>query len=141
MFWVSKKYVKIWKVFELKDKYADLSVGTSEKNRDGEYVNSRWPARAIGHAFQQLKKGEFKEGDTVSVTSAKLSNESYKDESGEWKTNLRLVILEIAPAGTDGLQPEEPSESKAPPPRAVAQEKAVEAAPQPEPAGDEEDPW
>ncbi len=53
MLFVSNKYAKIWKIFKAEEKYVDLAVSTSEKGQDGEFRNSNWRARAIGHAFQQ----------------------------------------------------------------------------------------
>ena len=142
MFWVNARYAKVWKIFAAKDKYADLSVGTSEKKQDGTYINSRWPARCIGKALNQVKKGTVKEGEQYAILQAKLSNEHYKTEDGEWKDALRLLILEFGPAGAtnenDQSEPA-PAASKAPPPRADAKKSAKPAARVQE--DDEEDPW
>lgn len=97
MIWLDNvRYAKLWKVFDYADdaKYADASIGTSEKNPDGEWVNSRWPARFIGHAFNKLKKGDFDEGDKLRIVQGKLSNESYQDAEGNWKTALRMLVIE-----------------------------------------------
>ena len=142
MFWVNARYAKVWKVFAAKDKYVDLSVGTSEKKQDGSYANSRWPARCIGKAYNQVKNGKVKEGEQYAILSGKLSNEHYKGEDGEWHDALRLLILEFAPAGTanENAQSEPaPTASKAPPPRSDAKRPAKPA--KPAPADDEEDPW
>ena len=90
----NKIYSKIWKI-DKKEKYADLRISTSEKvERDGktEYVNSNWFARAVGKAFNQLK--DYKEGDRVVITKAKLSNEQY-EKDGEKKTAFKFVVLEF----------------------------------------------
>lgn len=122
MFWIDNaRYAKIWKIFQPKDsnaKYLDVSIGTSEKNQDGEYVNSDWPARVIGKAFNQISKGDFKEKDTVDIVKAKLSNERYVDKDGNHRNALRLLILELAPAGSAGSAA--PTASAAPAPKAAA---------------------
>lgn len=142
MFWVKNRYAKIWKIFDAKEKYVDLSVSTSEKTPDNTYVNSRWPARAIGKAFNQVKKGDITEGEQYAILKAKLSNEQYKDDSGEWKSALRLLILEFAPAGSDdadgGEDLPEPPASKAAPPRKDAAKKTSTKKAEPK---DESDPW
>ena len=89
-----KIFAKVWKI-DKKDKYADLRISTSEKvEKDGntEYVNSNWFARAVGKAFNQLK--DINEGDRVTITKAKLSNEQY-EKDGEKRSAFRFVVLEF----------------------------------------------
>ena len=47
-------YAKVWKI-KSAEKYIDLQVTTSEKDADGNYKNSGWFPRAIGHAANSLK--------------------------------------------------------------------------------------
>ena len=115
MIWLDNiRYAKLWKVFDYTNdaKYADASVGTSEKNTDGGWVNSRWPARFIGHAFNKLKKGDFDEGDKLRIVQGKLSNESYQDAEGNWKTALRMLIIEAEPEGDDEKPVSKPAAKK-----------------------------
>ena len=103
MFNVSGKYVKIWKIFKAKKddaKYVNLSVSTSEKNQDGEYENSSWYATAVGHAFQQWKAGDIKEGESYAIRG-KLTNVRRQDDDEEWVDNYRLTIFDFAPAGEE----------------------------------------
>lgn len=89
-----KIFAKVWKI-EKKDKYAELRISTSEKvEKDGntEYINSNWFARAVGKAFNQLKNIE--EGDRVTITKAKLSNELY-EKDGQKKSAFKFVVLEF----------------------------------------------
>ena len=90
----NKIYSKIWKI-DMKEKYADLRISTSEKiEKDGntDYINSNWFARAVGKAFNQLK--DINEGDRVVITKAKLSNEQY-EKDGEKKSAFKFVVLEF----------------------------------------------
>jgi len=129
MFWVTNKYAKVWKIFGVDGKYADMNISTSEKKQDGTYANSSWPARAIGHALQQVKTGKIKEGNTYAITQAKVSNESYKDKDGNWKNNLRLLVMEFGPSGADGQNAK---------PKAATPTKGVDVSAAND---DEEEPW
>lgn len=87
-----KIYAKVWKV-EKHEKYIDLQATTSEKDAEGNYVNSGWFPRLIGHAFNSLKD-EIKEGDRLVITKSKMTNERYKDREGNTKSAFKFVILE-----------------------------------------------
>ena len=94
VFVTNKIFAKVWKT-DVKKKYTDLRISTSEKvEKDGEttYINSNWFARAIGKAHNQAKN--LKEGDRVTITKAKLSNEQY-EKDGEKRSVLKFVVLEF----------------------------------------------
>ena len=93
-----KIFAKVWKI-DKKEKYADLRISTSEKvEKDGEisYINSNWFTRAVGKAFNQLK--DINEGDRVTITKAKLSNEPY-EKDGEKRSAFKFVGLEFESKG------------------------------------------
>ena len=87
-----KIYAKVWKV-EKFDKYIDLQATTSEKDKEGNYINSGWFPRLIGHAFNALKDS-LKEGDTLIITKSKMTNERYEDKEGNKKSRFKFVVLE-----------------------------------------------
>lgn len=89
-----KIYAKVWKV-EKAEKYLDLQVTTSEKDKEGNYINSGWFPRLIGHAFNALKD-TIKEGDTLIITKCKITNERYKDDEGNTKSRFKFVVLEAS---------------------------------------------
>ena len=98
-----KIYAKVWKV-EKAEKYIDLQVTTSEKDKEGNYINSGWFPRLIGHAFNALKD-TIKEGDTLIITKCKITNERYEDNEGNKKSRFKFVVLEATvsePKETDG---------------------------------------
>ena len=98
VFVTNKIFAKVWKI-DKKEKYADLRISTSEKiEKDGntDYINSNWFARAIGKAFNQLK--DINEGDRITITKAKLSNEPY-EKDGEKRSAFKFVILEFEKQG------------------------------------------
>lgn len=89
-----KIYAKVWKV-EKAEKYIDLQVTTSERDKEGNYINSGWFPRLIGHAFNSLKD-TIKEGDTLIITKSKITNERYEDNEGNKKSRFKFVVLEAS---------------------------------------------
>ena len=52
---IAKSYATVWKV-EDKGKYCSGRISTSKKDkRTGNYVNSNWNVRFIGHSFEPAK--------------------------------------------------------------------------------------
>ena len=88
-------YGKVWKVKPSENgKYIDLQMTTSEKDADGNYKNSGWFPRAIGHAANSLKS--LKENDRIVITKAKFTNERYEDANGNKKSSFKFLILEAS---------------------------------------------
>lgn len=87
-----KIYAKVWKVTKY-EKYIDIQATTSEKGNDGNYVNSGWFPRLIGHAFNSLKD-KIKEGDRLIITKSKMTNERYTAPDGTTKSAFKFVVLE-----------------------------------------------
>lgn len=115
-------YGKVWKVTHPENnKYIDLQMTTSEKDADGNYKNSGWFPRAIGHALNSLK--EVKEGDRICITKSKFTNERYEDANGNKKSAFRFIILEASILSDNNSAPTpEQKETKAP--KQKAQEQA-----------------
>ena len=89
-----KIYAKVWNV-DVKEKYTDLRISTSEKvEKDGNtsYINSNWFLRAVGKGHNQAKN--FSQGDNVVITKAKLSNEPY-EKDGQKRSAFKFVVLEF----------------------------------------------
>ena len=106
----NKIYSKIWKI-DMKEKYADLRISTSEKiEKDGktDFINSNWFARAVGKAFNQIKN--YNEGDSAVITKAKLSNETY-EKDGQKKSMLKFVIMEFESTGDTAPAAQDNSDS------------------------------
>ncbi len=100
---------KVWKVTPAENgKYIDLQMTTSEKDTDGNYKNSGWFPRAIGHAANSLKN--VKEGDRITITKSKFTNERYEDSEGNKKSRFRFLILEATIA--EGQADEQPAPAK-----------------------------
>lgn len=120
-----KVYMKVWKLQSKNEKYMDIQGTTSEKDKDGNYVNSSWYPRLIGAAFQTMKD-TLKEGDRIVITKCKLSNEKYTAKDGTVKSAFRFLILEAEPEEAPATKPAEPK---------ATQEPAAQ------PASDDDLPW
>lgn len=122
-----KIYAKVWKV-DKHEKYIDLQATTSEKDTDGNYINSGWFPRLIGHAFNSLKD-KIKEGDRLIITKSKMANERYTAQDGSTKSAFKFVVLEA--------EIEEPKDSA---PAAPAQSAPAQT-PAAAPAANDTCPW
>ena len=86
----------VWDV-KPQEKYVDLRITTSEKDKNGNYVNSTWFPRVYGKAAEQAKK--FNKGDRVRIASGRISNVSKKMEDGKYKSVLDFRIFSFGDSG------------------------------------------
>ena len=93
-------YGKVWKIMRTEQKYMDVRMTTSSKDSNGDWIDSTWFPRLMGHAFNSLK-GVLKEGDRIVITKAILENTSYDAQDGSKKSAFRFRVLEAAIADGD----------------------------------------
>lgn len=92
-------FATAWKITPSENgKYIDLQITTSEKDNDGNYINSNWFPRAIGHAVNTLKR--LKRADRFTITKAKITNERRDTDDGK-KSFFRFIILEATIDGEE----------------------------------------
>lgn len=95
----NKIYAKVWKVTPSENgKYVDLQITTSEKDSNGDYVNSSWFPRVIGKAVNTLKG--LKREDRIIITKSKFTNERRDTDDGK-KSFFRFLILEAEIEGSE----------------------------------------
>jgi len=129
----SKIFARVWKVTPSENgKYIDLQISTSEKDADGNFINSGWFARAIGHAVNSLKN--VKEGDRIEITSSKFTNERKELEDGTKKSFFRFIIFEAKIQGDGNDAAPAPDKKEAP-------KKVVETKPKKANSHSDEDPF
>lgn len=97
MFFIKNAYATVWHVDDIKEKYAKVRIGTSEKNQHGEYENSNWFATFVGKAKEKVEALEPK--DRITIVSGKVSNISKKMEDGKYKTYLNVVVFDFEKQG------------------------------------------
>lgn len=88
-------YGKVWKIMRTEQKYMDVRMTTSAKDSNGEWVDSTWFPRLMGHAFNSLK-GTLKDGDKIVITKAILENPPYEAPDGSKKSSFKFRILEAS---------------------------------------------
>lgn len=106
IFNTGKIFGRVWKVTPGESgKYLDLEMTTSEKDKDGNYENSGWFPRVIGHALNTLK--DVKKGDKIVITKSKFTNIRQKDEQGNTRSYFKFLVLEAEIDG--GSSPQDSS--------------------------------
>lgn len=88
-------YGKVWKIMRTEQKYMDVRMTTSAKDSNGEWIDSTWFPRLMGHAFNSLK-GNLKDGDKIVITKAILENPPYEAADGSKKSSFKFRILEAS---------------------------------------------
>lgn len=126
-------YATVWKAtLSENKKYMDLQISTSEKDADGNWKNSNWFPRVIGHALNSLKG--VKREDRITITKSKFTNESYEDENGNKKSYFKFVIIEASINSKDDKPTSQPSKNTSKP-------KKEEPTPKQTADESESDPW
>lgn len=90
--YIKDQWAKLWEV-KPAEKYVDLRISTSEKDKDGKYINSTWFPRVWGNVAEQFK--HMQAGDRFKIASGRLSNVSKQMEDGTYRTRLEFKIFAI----------------------------------------------
>lgn len=122
---MSKRYYKVWNVeYDEERKTAQVNMTRSRKSRDNDYDKRLEKAGGVkngyvqefsdsyvqftGKAFNQLKKYEIKNGDTI-VADIEVTNEPYVDKDGNlaYPKGYRHKVFEFELPGSseDGTTP------------------------------------
>ena len=121
--WFDYTTATYWQDWDRTDKYADISISTSEVNKkdDGtkSYSNSNWRGRLVGHAYQKYVSGNYNlnKADKFTIIKGKVTNEFYKKD-GEKKNYLVVVITDFEKGYVKN--PNLPDSENAPPKKKVA---------------------
>lgn len=87
------QWAKLWNV-TAGDNYADLRITTSEKDKEGNYVNSTWFPRVWGDLAEQFK--HMQAGDRFKIVNGKVSNLSKKMPDGKLRSFIEFRIFSIS---------------------------------------------
>jgi len=106
IFFDTKTYAKVWKITKSDNgKYIDLQITTSEKDDDGNYINSSWFPRCIGHSVNSLKN--LKVGDRIIITKCKMTNVRKKLDDESYRAYFNLLIFEAEIEGAKNSDAED----------------------------------
>lgn len=78
---------------DVKEKMVAANLSTSEKGKDGEYLNSNWNARFVGKCLDAAK--QLKEKDRIKIIRGGVRVEPYEDKSGTKRFPVRLIVFEF----------------------------------------------
>lgn len=85
---------KVWEL-TVEQNYTRANISTSEKDKDGNYVNSSWNASFVGKAFEKSKK--ITKGDNINILSGKVNVRTYeKDGKKVYYTNVTIFDFDMA---------------------------------------------
>ena len=97
MFFLKNAFATVWKVTKVEDKYARVTLGTSEKKLDGTYENSNWFATFVGKAKEKIE--DVKPKDRITIVTGKVSNVGKKQEDGTFINYLNVVVFDFVKQG------------------------------------------
>ena len=85
-------YAKIWKIKEISDKYSDIRISTSKKDKATEQYEQDFGAfvRMVGQAHEQMSY--LSEGDKFKILRCGVTNKYDKEKN---VTYTNYVIFEI----------------------------------------------
>lgn len=85
-------YAKIWEIKEIKDKYSEIRISTSKKDKDsGEYSQDfGGKVRLVGQAHEQMKY--MSEGDKFKILRCGVTNKWDEEKK---RMYVNYVIFEV----------------------------------------------
>jgi len=91
MFIIRDGYATVWSV-EDKGNFVRGRISTSEKDKDGKYINSNWFVTFVGKAKEPALALSAK--DRIKITSGKISN-TTTGEGKDKKSFVNVVIFDF----------------------------------------------
>lgn len=92
MFYCTNTYGTVFDV-EVLEKRVKARLSTSQKDQDGNYVNSYWNAVFLGGAYDLAKT--LGDKDRIHINKCKVTNEPYTNKDGEKRSWLQVTIFDF----------------------------------------------
>lgn len=92
MFYCSNAYGSVFNV-EVEEKRVKGRLSTSEKNKDGDYINSFWNVVFIGGAYELAKS--LTDKDRIHINKCKITNEPYTTKDGDKSSWLQVTVFDF----------------------------------------------
>lgn len=97
-------YAKLWQIKEIKEKYSEVRISTSRKNKEGKYEQDFGGfVRMVGQAHEQIDY--LTEGDSFKIVRCGVSNTYDKEKK---VTYNNFVIFEIEADEKEAEEEENP---------------------------------
>ena len=99
MIFITESYGTVFEP-KVEEKVVRARYSTSEKNQNGDYINSSWNIVFLGGALEKAK--QLKDRQRIHINKAKLTNRSYKDKEGnsKWWMQITAFDFDILEHGT-----------------------------------------
>jgi hypothetical protein len=95
MLYFTNQYAKLWSI-DTTGRFPKARIGTSEKDREGKFVNSNWFATFLGDAKDKAE--ELEGNEKIKILKGKVSNIGKK-VGNEWKNYLNVAIFDFEVTG------------------------------------------
>lgn len=97
-------FAKLWQIKEIKEKYSEVRISTSRKNKEGKYEQDFGGfVRMVGQAHEQINY--LTEGDSFKIVRCGVSNTYDKEKK---VTYNNFVIFEIEADEKEAEEEENP---------------------------------
>lgn len=109
MVYFTNCYAKMW-TLDLSAKFPKARITTSEKDQQGEWINSTWFPTFLGDAAGKVKKLEGTE--RIKILKGKLTATSKKMDDGTFKnyTNMTIFDFELSTSQPSSSQEDDQEE-------------------------------
>ena len=101
MFFIKEAYATVWKIQEVRENYTRVRFSTSEKDLQGNYINSTWFGMFTGKAH--AKAESLQEKDRIQITSGKINNKR-EQKDGNWVTYTNVYVFDFEMSEPFGQQ-------------------------------------
>lgn len=92
MIFITESYGTVFEP-KVEEKVVRARYSTSEKNQNGDYINSSWNIVFLGGALEKAK--QLKDRQRIHINKAKLTNRSYKDKEGNSKWWMQITVFDF----------------------------------------------
>lgn len=92
MFYCENSYGSIFNV-EVEEKRVKGRLSTSEKNKNGDFINSYWNVVFVGNAYESAKS--LTDKDRIHINKCKITNEPYTTKAGDKSTWLQVTVFDF----------------------------------------------
>lgn len=97
-------FAKLWQIKEIKEKYSEVRISTSRKNKEGKYEQDFGGfVRMVGQAHEQINY--LTEGDSFKIVRCGVSNTYDKEKKVAYNN---FVIFEIEADEKEAEEEENP---------------------------------
>ena len=113
---IANTYASLWSV-DKQEKYSKAQISTSQKNQDGEWVNSNWNANFVGTAHtKSLAQEKTKTPKRILITNGTVKTRTY-EKDGQKKLAVDVTVFDFEYVTKESSPTKTESSAAAPSPR------------------------